>query len=428
MDVGRKFTYAFCSLLFLLLSSCEKSPPLNESLDNRKTTRACENNIIENEFVIRWADGKVTTHKNISRDRFIQKYLNNKNEGKIIAAEPSYRIQLEKATFRPAGQCNRINWGRERINVDQFWQKNITGKNIIVAVTDTGLDLSHPSFAQNIAYNQGEMGLDDNGEDKNSNGIDDDQNGYVDDFAGYDFIYNRNIPTDSVGHGTSVAGVIAASHTIVTEDDNSIEVDADVKGIAPGAKILPLKFIDEISGGTADAIEAIRYAINQGAQIINASWGGNDCSDILPNYMRSMSERNVIFVVASGNENIDLDNLGFNLPIYPASLNLANQITVGAIGSFGQRAIFSNYGENSVELFAPGSGILTVRPGNQITCADGTSFSAPMVSGALALLMEAYPQLNAFEIKELLLSAVEKDVDYLNLTQGSLQLSELLPE
>ena len=141
--------------------------------------------------------------------------------------------------------------------------------------------------------------------------------------------------------------------------------------------------------------------------------------------VKTLEQKNLLFVAASGNEFLDLDNLGRRAPVYPASLNLKNQITVGAIGFFGNKVGFSNYGHNSVELFAPGSEIITLAPNSGNTCYDGTSFAAPIVSGALALLIEAYPDASLLEIKNLILNNVRSSKNYINLTNGTLDLGNL---
>ena len=149
----------------------------------------------------------------------------------------------------------------------------------------------------------------------------------------------------------------------------------------------------------------------------------------MPNYLKTIEKEDVLLVAASGNERLNLDDLARVTPIYPASANLKNQITVGSIRHLSKkRASFSNYGISSVELFAPGTNILTIELGNQEKCFDGTSFSAPIVSGSLALLMNAFPDKNNIQIKKELLDATKFDIDFENLTQGSLNLNSTFIE
>ena len=123
---------------------------------------------------------------------------------------------------------------------------------------------------------------------------------------------------------------------------------------------------------------------------------------------------------------MNLDDVERVTPVYPASANLKNQITVGSIRHLSKkRASFSNYGISSVELFAPGTNILTTILNNQKECFDGTSFSAPIVSGSLALLMKAFPEKKHIQIKKELLDATKFDLDFENLTQGSLNLESI---
>ena len=175
--------------------------------------------------------------------------------------------------------------------------------------------------------------------------IDNDNNGYVDDVHGYDF-YNRDgNPMDDHNHGTHVAGTIGAA------GDNGI----GIAGVNWDVQIMALKFLGaDGSGTTADAIEAINYAVANGAQISNNSWGGDPYSQALYDAVEDAGNAGHIFVAAAGNGNwfgMGLDNDAE--PFYPASLELDNVVAVAATDHNDQLAIFSNYGATSVDLAAP---------------------------------------------------------------------------
>ncbi|MCB0383950.1 MAG: S8 family serine peptidase, partial [Bdellovibrionales bacterium] len=347
-----------------------------------------------------------------SRDQFINEFI-----------EP----QIEKIDFVEADQVVRVdaelensslfdypdNWGSQRIDASVAWQKNLRGEGILVAVIDSGVDTSHPDLAGRIYKNPGELGTDGSGQDKSSNGIDDDGNGMIDDVSGYDFVANSANVYDNSFHGTHVAGIIAAEHSDI------VHQTGHVQGVAPGAMILPLTFIDSTGGGTlGDAVRAIDYAVKMGAKIINASWGGAPCSQILGEKIASLANHNILFVAAAGNRsaNIDVDRE------YPASYNYPAQITVGSTGNLDLMADHSNYGDIKVHLFAPGSRIVSTVPGGGYRSSTGTSMATPFVAGAAALLWSSRPQASAKEIRQLLLSSTKNDPQYRNSSHGRLDI------
>ncbi|HXD31625.1 MAG TPA: S8 family serine peptidase [Pyrinomonadaceae bacterium] len=168
------------------------------------------------------------------------------------------------------GQAFRDLWGLQSINVESAWDTT-QGDNVVVAVVDTGLDYNHEDIVGNVWQNAGETGLDGSGNDKSSNGIDDDGNGFSDDWHGWDFVTidgspGDSNPMDNHGHGTHVSGTIAAS------GNNGL----GIIGVAPHAKIMALKGLDQYgSGSIEDLSNAIIYAADNGASVINNSWGGS---------------------------------------------------------------------------------------------------------------------------------------------------------
>jgi subtilisin family serine protease len=291
-------------------------------------------------------------------------------------------------------------WGIFQIAADKAWDRFPQGEGITVAVIDSGVDYNHEDLIANIWRNPKEIP---------GNGKDDDGNGYVDDIVGWDFAANDNKPFDlragwfsmilnggNPGHGTHVAGVIAATR------NNK----RGIAGVAPKARIMALRFITESgSGTTAGAIGAIDYAVTNGAQIINASWG-SESDPSYPQENKALEEaiqramaRGVIFVAAAGNGR---NGVGFNndidrRPMVPASMTVPNILTVAAIDSLERLAPFSNFGKKTVHLGAPGVKVLSTTPGNEYQDTvldlfilqatwDGTSMAAPHVAGALAVL------------------------------------------
>ena len=263
--------------------------------------------------------------------------------------------------------------------------------SVVVAVIDDGVDFSHPDLAGRKWTNPGETP---------GNGVDDDGNGYVDDVNGWDFCHDDASVHDAGhdGHGTHVAGTIAASLN-----------GSGVVGVAPGVTIMALKFIDDVDpcGDDARAIEAIDYAANNGATLINASWGGTDANPVLD---QTIIDSNLLFVAASGNAGVDLDAPGTDF--YPAESNAANVLTVGAIDQTGQLTDFTNYGATKVDLMAPGTNILSTYPaqsGCPSPCyawSNGTSMAAPHVSGIAALaLSKASGPMSATALRSLVLGS-----------------------
>ena len=248
---------------------------------------------------------------------------------------------------------------------------------IVVAVIDDGVDFEHPDLADRAWTNPGETP---------DNNVDDDGNGYVDDVNGWDFCHDDETVHDAGhdGHGTHVAGTIAASLN-----------GSGVVGVAPGIRIMALKFLDDVQscGQDAQAIDAIDYAASFGVPIINASWGGTGQDDVLD---QAIIDSGALLVAASGNAGLDLDRP--NVDFYPAETNAANVLTVGAIDQTGDLAEFTNYGATAVDMVAPGTNILSAWPpiagpeGCSAPCyawSDGTSMAAPHVTGVAALALSS---------------------------------------
>ena len=222
------------------------------------------------------------------------------------------------------------------LDAPEAWDLTTGSGNTIIAVIDSGVAYNHSDLLGNIWINTVEQ----NG----SLGVDDDGNGYVDDIYGWDFVDDDGYPTDYNSHGTHVAGTIAARGNNAT----------GITGVMWRAEIIPIRFLGvEGSGDTAAAAAAIIYAADQGARIMNASWGGYGYSQTLYDAIDYARGKDVLFVAAAGNENNDDDAN----PFYPAGYNLPNIIAVAATDANDDLANFSNYGERSVDLGAPGVSI-----------------------------------------------------------------------
>ncbi|OFZ11895.1 MAG: hypothetical protein A2Z20_03080 [Bdellovibrionales bacterium RBG_16_40_8] len=268
------------------------------------------------------------------------------------------------------------------IQVTNTWASIVHNSVPIVAVIDTGLNMNHPVFSTTDAVwqNPGEIP---------GNGIDDDGNGFVDDVNGWNFITNSGVMLDDDGHGTHVSGIILG----VTQDIYTPPY--------PSAKmrIMPLKFLDgEGYGKTSDAIKAIYYAVNNGATVLNNSWGGNSYSAALHEAISYTYDAGAIFVAAAGNNGANNDSS----PMYPASFAVPNIISVAATTDTDALAYFSNYGHSSVHLASPGVFILSTLPSGYGSM-SGTSMATPFVSGLAALMKTERPNLLGYQAKQLIM-------------------------
>lgn len=280
------------------------------------------------------------------------------------------------------------------------------GPPVVVAVVDTGLDYHHPDFPPaSLWRNPGEQ----------PNGKDDDGNGYVDDLVGWNFADDDARPWDLSGHGTFVAGIIAAR----------AGDPAAPAGVNPHAQIMPLRVLNFLGAGEATRVaEAIYYAVGNGARVINLSLGSAGASAAEARAIRYANERGVLVVVAAGNEGRDITGFG------PAADD--GVLTVAATDPRGARAGYSNWGAQ-VDLAAPGVDILSLRarrtdfilttlaryyvPGSAFVGSDarhyrasGTSFAAPFVSAVASLIFAQRPELSGKDVRRMLLNSA-RDIE-----------------
>ena len=255
------------------------------------------------------------------------------------------------------------------------------GQNVTVAVIDTGVDYTHADIASNMWINSGEVP---------GNGIDDDKNGYIDDINGWDFVNNDNDPYDDHYHGTHVSGIVL-----------SLQNKA-----RPVIKIMALKFLDYYGyGSTGDAINAIDYAVRNGAKILNNSWGGGFYSSALRDAIVATYNANRVFAVAAGNSAVNIDQE----PSYPPSYLIPNMITVAALNSSDNLAWFSNYGPTGVHVGAPGVAIYSAVPKEQCSVPpcykylSGTSMATPYLAGVAAMMLSEQPELMHLQVKKIIM-------------------------
>lgn len=276
-------------------------------------------------------------------------------------------------------------YGMTKIDAPRAWEIEQGSKEIVVAVIDTGVDYNHPDLAYNIWRNP-------NAETYAATGIDPTGADITGDIVGWDFIHNDNLPFDDQMHGSHCAGTIGGV------GNNGV----GVSGVAQRVSIMAVKFLSsQGSGTTADAIKAIDYAISRGAKILSNSWGGpgDEDNQALEDAVVRAQQAGVLFVAAAGNDGTDNDSR----PMYPAAYPQDNVIAVAATNEQDSRAFFSNYGVETVDVGAPGSGILSTTPNGNYQKLSGTSMAAPHVSGAAALLWAHFPEATYTEIKERLL-------------------------
>ena len=380
-----------CVLLALnqFLTACENTESSKEAEVAPKPSEMCSRTAVENRFIIQWKNGRSEIIENQSREQVLQNIV-RPNIDEIAKMENDQIIEISPPpssgnikSMSKLTANSLVNWGVTRIQAPGVWTQNYKGQNVVVAVIDSGVDVEHPQIRNQVALNTKEIP---------DNSVDDDNNGLVDDYKGYDFYENTGAISDPSGHGTHVAGTIAAQHP------NSPDARYPL-GVAPSAKILALKFMGNGSGRLSDAIRAIDYAVYaRGAKIINASWGGRDCSSILKQKIADIEQQGVVFVTAAGNEGEDITYTAS----FPAGFDLGNIISVGASTASGYMADYSNFSDKYVHVLAPGSDIFQTMPGQSYAFMDGTSMASPHIAGVVALLRSKNPSISPSEIKRIL--------------------------
>jgi subtilisin family serine protease len=274
-----------------------------------------------------------------------------KMDPNVQYAEPNYIIHFEEIPNDSAfgelwglnntgQQVNRVSGTQDAdIDAPEAWDITTGSDNVIIAVLDSGVAHLHEEINPNIWVNNEEL----NG----TEGVDDDNNGYVDDLYGWDFWADDNSPEDYNAHGTHVSGTIAARGNNGTA----------ITGVNWNARIMALR-IGGLVGAVGDATDAIMYAVDNGADIINASWGGLYFSQSLYDAINYANDHGVLFVAAAGNEGLNSDQT----PHYPSGYDLPNIIAVAATDQDDNLTNFSNYGVAAVDVAAPGDNVYSTIP------------------------------------------------------------------
>lgn len=319
----------------------------------------------------------------------------------VLYAEPdfvySYQAVPNDPTYPAMDGLDNTgqNGGTPDADIDapEAWDLTTGSTEVVIAIIDSGLDTAHPDIAANVWVNPGEIAGD---------GIDNDGNGYIDDVSGWDFANNDNVPNDVVGHGTHVAGTVAAV------GNNGV----GVTGVSWNSKLLPLK-IGEATLTTAAIVEAIQYATMMRSTyginipVSNNSYGGYGYSQATFDAVAAHTGAGILFVAAAGNDTNDNDAI----PSYPAGYDLPGIVAVAASDNDDQLAGFSNYGTTSVDIAGPGVNVTSTWPTALIAAGyntiDGTSMASPHVAGVVALMNSLVPGLSIDVIKAALLSGAD---------------------
>jgi hypothetical protein len=308
----------------------------------------------------------------------------------LVNANAAVSRTLNRSNPFPAlPDLGGTNWALDVINAPEVWNQNITGNGIVVAVVDSGVDYTHPDLDDNIWRNAGEIP---------GNGIDDDRNGYIDDIRGWDFVASDNNPMDLDfdGHGTHIAGAIAAERN-----------DLGITGVAPNAKIMPVRVLPAFGRGEWDNVAAgIRYAADNGANVINLSILGDEFvpSNVVNSAIQYANNKGSVVFMAAGNS-------GDIQPVYPARDADSLGIAVGSIDVRGRMADSSNRaGSRPLDyLVAPGVEIVSTTPDEDYEVRSGTSMATPQVAGVAALVLNANPTLTPAQVEYILTTTANRN-------------------
>jgi thermitase len=317
-----------------------------------------------------------------------------KNFAGVETAQPNYYYHL-LATPNDA-QFGSM-YGMTKISAPQAWDMQTGSSTVVVADIDTGMKMTHEDLAANLWVNTGEIA---------GNNIDDDGNGYIDDVNGYDFFFNDSNPTDENGHGTHTAGTIGA------KGNNAL----GVTGVNWNVKIMPIKIYDSVGTTTTSAMlinayNYVRIMKNRGVNIkaTNNSYGG--CAEACgydqatKDAIDAVGNTDILQAFAAGNNGTNNDTT----PFYPANYTSPSIISVASSTSTDARSGFSCFGATTVDIAAPGSGILsTTWTGTGYGNLSGTSMATPHVAGAAALVAAQYPNLSAASIKATLMNTADQ--------------------
>ncbi|MEF8832796.1 MAG: NosD domain-containing protein [Candidatus Thermoplasmatota archaeon] len=309
----------------------------------------------------------------------------------VITAEPNYLMNFQGVPNDPGYDSL---WGMPTIDAPEAWDTTTGSEEVVVAVVDSGVDYNHPDLEDNMWTSE-------------------------DGHHGYNAVNNSYYPKDDVGHGTHVAGTIGAV------GDN----DQGVVGVNWNVSVMGIKVGDSTGITMANAIAGLEYVLErkrEGENIIatSNSWGGVGYSELLYEAIEQHQEEGISFVAAAGNAGTDADETSF----YPANYDLTNIVSVAATDGDDELARFSNYGERSVHVGAPGVDINSTLRNGEYGPASGTSMAAPHVSGLMALLASHNTSYNHNQLKNVILSSVDRlqSLENLTLTEGRINAHRAL--
>ncbi len=335
---------------------------------------------------------RIRLPENLSISRAISEY---EQFADIEAVQPNFYYHLLAA---PNDTHFAAMYGMQKISALAAWDLTVGSSQVVVADIDTGLRYTHEDLAANAWTNSGEI---------NGNGVDDDGNGFIDDFYGYDFFYNDSNPIDDAGgHGTHTAGTIGA---VGNNGKGVTGVNWNVKIMA--IKIYSPNGTDSTSAMLVNAYNYVRLMKNRGVNIrvTNNSYGG--CGEACgydqttKDALDAMGNAGVLNVFAAGNDNRNIETA----PSFPASYTSPGVLAVASSTSTDARSGFSNFGAISVDVAAPGSGIISTYAASNASYAtlSGTSMATPHVAGAAALLSSYNPNLSTASLKATLMNTVD---------------------
>ncbi len=324
----------------------------------------------------------VLTLKEPGKDA-VEKALKTLRENPAVElAEPDY---FRTAWSDPDTDPYEV-FAADIIGAPKAWEITEGSKEIVVGIIDSGIDGTHPDLKDNLWVNP------------NPN-----QNGYIDDLHGYSFTDKQGgVPDDELGHGTHVAGIVGA----LGMNEYSF------KGVSPKVSLAALNVSIGGSAMISDSacIEALNYADNHGIKITNNSYGGYGYSEI---FEEAIENYDGLFVAAAGNESLDNDEMF----AYPASYDCPNIISVASTDKNDNLSLFSNYGDETVDIAAPGEGILSTVPpnavmnedsGSEYAVWDGTSMASPHVAGVAALVLSENPGFTTEELRNAVLDGADR--------------------
>ncbi len=358
--------------LFLFLLNPHVQPMLNaETIENK--TEAYSQDFVSNQVLVKfqpWAErnrqviGRLYNAKvrgEIDGTGFHRLTLGKGSSPVSAALYMNQDVRIDEVEFnykryiavRPNDPFYASQWALARLGAEQAWEISSDASNpIIIAIVDTGVDLDHPDLAGKIV-------------------------------PGYNFVDNNNNPMDNNGHGTHVAGIAAAVA------NNGV----GISGVSWSSKIMPIKALDDKGAGNDYLVaQGITWAVDNGANIVNLSFGGIQYSTVLKDAVDYAAQKGVVVIAAAGNE------AGNGNPVfYPAALD--NVVAVGATDSFDKHAAFSNYG-SYIDISAPGVSVLSTIWDNRYGYMSGTSMAAPFVSGAASLILSLNPRMSRDQVEE----------------------------